>query len=62
MPESRNSSLAVLNFSNFFINALAVLSVNSCVVDDSFSNLEMTLSIAGQVMSGTLGAFFFNLE
>ncbi len=60
MPDSRNFSLAIRSFSNLrsmILNCLIVRARPTC-----FSNLFSTESIAGQVMSGTLGAFLRILD
>ena len=54
-PDSRNFSFAIRSFSNWrsvVLNCLIVRVRSTC-----FSNLFSTKSIAGQVMSGTFGAF-----
>jgi hypothetical protein len=49
--------LASRNFSIFLLNTLFCAVVSRLVVLLSVSSLDMTSSMAGQVMSGTLGAF-----
>ena len=60
IPDSRSFSLAVRSFSilrSIVLNCLIVRARSTC-----FSNLFSTESITGQVMSGTLGAFFRILD
>jgi hypothetical protein len=49
--------LASRNFSIFLLNTLFCAVVSRLVVLLSVSSLDMTSSMAGQVMSGTRGAF-----
>ena len=56
-PLSLRAELASLSFSIFLLNTLFCAVESRLVVLLSVSNLDSTSSMAGQVMSGTRGAF-----